>query len=691
MDEKMANSGGAVSGAGFLDTRKNGYLYLAVLLFAGAIYLGCAISPPSLMDDSDAAIARVARTMLATGDWVTPRLDGVIYLEKPPLYFWPIAVSFKIFGVHDWAARIPFALSVMALAWLTAAMGVWAFGKRAGFYAGLCVATCIGLFLFTRILIPDVMLTFTVALAVWAFLRALDEEERHPRLWSGVLAASLGTGLLIKSLVGVLFPLAAGVIYLFLTHQLFTARTWKRLHPFSGALIALLIAAPWHILAALRNPPIFYFGLHSGPGQYHGFLWFFFINEQLLRFLNLRYPRDYDTVPRLYFWLFHFLWLFPWSVYFPAIAKLSFKPLDRAGKMRLLALCWAGFLLVFFTFSTTQEYYSMPCYPALALLLGSAMAAGGKWIRWGTYVLCGVAAAAAVVTLTLFFLVRHMPAPGDISTALSHHPAAYKLSLGHMEDLTIDSFAYLRVPLLIAAAAFLIGAFGAFRSAGLRAFLAAAFMMVLFFHAARLAMVVFDPYLSSRPLAEALLRAPEGKLIVARHYYGFSSLLFYTDRTALILNGRIFNLEYGSYAPGAPTVFIDDAQFKELWLQPERYYVVALDAAVPALENQVGRDQFTVLASSGGKSILTNHPLAVSASSSRAEQRQRPETIPDQFEAEMAFWLTSRFVACVASGLPVEEIENSNSNSWWFFRTARGRIPALITYTGISLTLRVRA
>ena len=607
------------------------------------------------MDDSDAVVAQVARTMLASGDWVTPRLDGVIYLEKPPLYFWPIAISYKIFGVHDWSARIPFALSAMALAWLTAAMGIWAFGKRAGFYAGLCMATCIGLFLFTRVLIPDVMLTFTVALAVWAFLRVLDEEEPHPRLWAAVLAASLGTGLLIKSLIGVLFPLAAGVIYLFLTHQFFLPRTWKRLQPFSGTLIILLIAAPWHILATLRNPPYFYFGLHSGPGQYHGFLWFFFINEQLLRFLNLRYPRDYDTVPRLYFWLFHLLWLFPWSVYFPAIAKLSFKPLDRAGKMRLLALCWAGFLLIFFTFSTTQEYYSMPCYPALALLLGCAMATQGVWIRRGTYVLCGVAATAAIVTLTLFFLVRHMPAVGDISAALSHHPKAYKLSLGHMEDLTIESFAYLRVPLLVAAAAFLVGAIGAFRSAGMRAFLSAALMMLLFYHAARLAMVVFDPYLSSRPLAEALLRAPEGNLIVARHYYGFSSLFFYTNRTALILNGRIFNLEYGSYAPVAPNVFIDDARFKELWLQPERYYVAALDSGVPGLENLVGRERLIVVTASGGKRILTNHPFAVSVALRNAEQMLRPGIALTASHAGMAYWPTAEFAACYDAVLPVEK------------------------------------
>ena len=350
----------------------------------------------------------------------------------------------------------------------------------------------------------------------------------------------------------------------------------------------LLIAAPWHILAALRNPPYFDFTMHSAPGEYHGFLWFYFINEQLLRFLNLRYPRDYDTVPRLYFWLFHLLWLFPWSVYFPAVLKLSFKPVDRAGKTRLLALCWTGFILVFFTFSTTQEYYSMPCYPALALLLGSAMAAGGNWIRYGTRVLCGIFVAAAATVLTLYFLAWNLPTPGDISAALSSNPGAYKLSLGHMEDLTIASFAYLRLPLLVAALAFLVGAAGTFRATGQRAFLAIALMAILFFQAARIAMAAFDPFLSSRPLAEALLRSPAGKLIVDHHYYTFSSVFFYTNRDALLLNGRFNNLVYGSYAPGAPNVFIDDAQWKTLWLQPERYYLVITQEVGRAAE-ETGR------------------------------------------------------------------------------------------------------
>src|SRR6516225_11905974 len=159
VDEEMEGRDSAVAGNGSARERTSLRYQIIVALVAALIFLGCMISPPSLMDDVDAVQAQIARNMLTSGDWVTARLDGVPYLEKGPLIYWLIAFSYKIFGAHDWAARIPVALSAVALCWLTAAMGIWAFGKRAGFYAGLIMATCVGLFLFTRILIPDVILT----------------------------------------------------------------------------------------------------------------------------------------------------------------------------------------------------------------------------------------------------------------------------------------------------------------------------------------------------------------------------------------------------------------------------------------------------------------------------------------------------------------------------------------------------
>jgi 4-amino-4-deoxy-L-arabinose transferase-like glycosyltransferase len=596
---------------------KTSHLYLVLVLIASAIYLGCIVSPPSLVDDVDSVQAQVARHMIDSGDWVTAHINGLVYLDKAPFNYWLIAISYHVFGVHDWVARIPVALAAIALALVTAAFGMWAFGARAGFYAGLCVSTCIGLWLFTRVLLPDALLTCLIALALWSFLRALEEDEPHPRLWSVLMAVCMGVALLVKSVIGLAFPVATAVVYLLVTRQFFSARTWKRLHPFTGALIVILVAAPWHILATLRNPPYFAWTLHSGPGQYHGFLWDYFVNEQLLRFLNRRYPRDYNTVPRLEFWLFHLIWLFPWSLYFPAIFKLSFKPVDRAGRARLLALCWIGFILIFFTFSTTQEYYSMPCYPALALLAGAAMAAEGNWIRWGTRALAVVTAICALAVAGLLIAVHGVPTPGDISLALTHHPKAYTLSLGHMQDLTVSSFAYLRLPLALAGIAFLIGAIGSFR-AGFRdrfsgnvqrAFLASALMMILLFQASRLAMVTFDPYLSSRPLATVLEHEPDGTIIAQGFYYSFSSVFFYLNRTGLLLSSRRANLEYGSHAPGAPQVFIEDADLPALWNQPQRYYLLTFIESQQHYKDLMPNAELDLVASSGGKLILTNHPL----------------------------------------------------------------------------------
>lgn len=581
---------------------------LAVTLIAAAIYLGCMVSPPSLMDDVDAVQAQIARNMLNSGDWVTARLDGIPYLEKAPLIYWLIAICYKLFGVADWVARIPVAAATIGLAWLTSAIGVWAFGKRAGLYAGLIVGTCAGLFLFTRIQIPDSMQTASIALSLWAFLRVMDENEPRPRLWAAIMAAAMGVGLLLKSLIGMVFPIGAMCAYLLLTRQFFLAKTWRRLHAPSGVAIILVIAAPWHILATLRNPPYFDFTMHSAPGEYHGFFWFYFINEQLLRFLNLRYPRDYNTVPRLWFWLFHLLWLFPWSVYFPAAARLTYKPVDRAGRTRLLALCWIGFVLVFFTFSTTQEYYSLPCYPAMALLLACAMEENDSWVKWGTRALATVCALAAVAVFGIWFWVRNLPAPGDISSALSQHPEAYTLSLGHMEDLTIDSFAYLRGPLLVAGAAFLIGLAGILLLRDWRRWIATAAMMVVFFHAARMALVTFDPFLSSRRLADALLRQPPGTLVVNHHYYTYSSIFFYTGRRAWLLNGRFNNLVYGSYAPDAPNVFLTDDEWKRMWLEPARCYLVADNDQLAHFRELVGSGRFDVVLSSGGKALVSNGP-----------------------------------------------------------------------------------
>ena len=563
------------------------------------------------MDDVDAVQAQIARNMLQSGDWVTARLDGIAYLEKPPLIYWMMGASYRIFGVHDWAARIPLALSIILLCWVTYRFGRWAFGEEAGFYSGLALSTCIGLFLFTRILIPDAILTLSITTAIWAWLRLLEPDDESKTRWIWILGISLGVGLLLKGLIAIVFPVLAAVAYMIVTRQALSWTAWKKLNLPLAVVIALLISVPWHVLAMLRNPPYFAFSMHSGPGQYRGFFWFYFFNEHLLRFLNLRYPRDYNTVPRLLFWLLNLVWLFPWTAYLPAALKLSYKPDTRAGRVRLMGLCWIGAVMVFFSFSTTQEYYSMPIYPALALLIGSAIAAGGSWIRNGTRVLIGICGLLFVVLTTLLVLSWRLPHVGELSQALTQNPDLYTLSMGHMSDLTLAAFAYLKLPLAVAALAFGSGLvlLLAWRASRYKAALALAAAMILFFQAARIALVRFDSYLGSYPLAVSLQQSPPGQLIEANAYYSFSSVFFYTNRTALLWNGRENNLEYGSNAPGAPQVFIGDDQLVPLWTSASRYYLLTYGSEISRLEKLVGKDKLHVVRENAGNYLLTNQPL----------------------------------------------------------------------------------
>src|SRR5262249_617341 len=234
VDEEME---GGSSSRSAKDAGRSLRYQLIVALIAALVFLGCIIPPPSLMDDVDAVQGQIARNMLQSGDWVTARLDGVAYLEKSPLKYWMIAVSFAIFGPHDWAARLPVALSAVLLCWVVTRFAAWAFGWRTALYAGVAMATSIGLFLFTRILIPDVILTLTITIGLWSLMRTLDPEEAHPVAWAYGMWAAMGTGLLLKGLIAAAFPVAIGVIYVSITRQW---GQWRRLRPFSGIALLLL-------------------------------------------------------------------------------------------------------------------------------------------------------------------------------------------------------------------------------------------------------------------------------------------------------------------------------------------------------------------------------------------------------------------------------------------------------------------
>ena len=214
-----------------------------------AIYMSD-LSRPALLDDADTVHAEAAREMLQRHDWVTLYTNGFRYLEKAPLMYWSLAASYRIFGVGTWSTRLPLMLVVLALVLATYWLGRHVYGAAGGLYAGVALLTSLGLYIYTRFLIPEVLVALWLTLGFYFFLRAL-EEERPSRFICWGFAAACAFNVLTKGLVGLVFPAGAIGLFLLLTGNL---PRLLRLHLVSSALVFLAIAAPWHIMAALRNP-----------------------------------------------------------------------------------------------------------------------------------------------------------------------------------------------------------------------------------------------------------------------------------------------------------------------------------------------------------------------------------------------------------------------------------------------------
>jgi 4-amino-4-deoxy-L-arabinose transferase-like glycosyltransferase len=325
------------------------------------------IFSPPLLDDVDGIHVEAAREMASRHDYVTLYVDGIRYLDKPPLPYWAGALGIRLFGPHDWAVRLTLAITVLILTLYLYSMGRRWFSERAGFYSACAFATAIGPYLFTRFFIPDVIVALWMTIAADLILRmveSLEKEGGGTRLQAILFGLVCTAAVLTKGLIGIVFPVGLLLLYLLITGR---GRYLLKMHPILSAGTFLLTVLPWHILAALQN---------RASGESRGWVWFYFVNEQINRYLNKRIPRDYDKVPLLTFWLLLIVWLMPWGVFLLGAARRWWRirrPLRHSGPSFLFAL-WAVLIVVFFTFSTRQEYYTLPAVPALALLVGTYLA-----------------------------------------------------------------------------------------------------------------------------------------------------------------------------------------------------------------------------------------------------------------------------------------------------------------------------
>jgi 4-amino-4-deoxy-L-arabinose transferase-like glycosyltransferase len=616
-------------------------LSLAIIALPWLILQFGGLFSPGLLDDVDSVYIEIAREMLLRHDYVTPMIDGIRFFDKPPLMYWMAAGSMHVFGVHDWAARLPLALGVLALLFSVYALGIRLFAgispaanpDRGGLYAALAMALSIGPYLYTRFYIPDILVALWMTLSVHCFLIALDRARanRSALLPSLGFAATVALDILTKGFIGLVFPLGFALLYLFCTREL---RLLGKVSLGASTLFFVALAAPWHILAALRNPAI---AMPQGAGlpARAGWAWFYLYNEHVARFLGRRIPHDYGQVPIPIFWLLLLLWLLPWTAFLPSAVASAVRELrarvpsqPRLHEASLALLLWAAIILGFFTVSSRQEYYHLPALPALALLVGGLLAAAD---RSATANHTGAFAADArrrVLRASLYFLVPFggllfllcgylavcapAPRPGvTLNDLLSSNPALYNLSLGHVFDLTGNAMGFFRKPLLVVSLSMLLLGPGSHmlrrigRTLAANLLVAAAMTGVLV--AAHQGYIRFNPILGSKDLALAInkVKQPGDLIAIDGELTSGSSLLFYTQQPALLVNGRVNGPWFGSFWPDAPRIFLSNSDLARLWAGRQRVFLLTYHA------QQRERDLAPLgpvidLADSGGKTLLTN-------------------------------------------------------------------------------------
>jgi 4-amino-4-deoxy-L-arabinose transferase-like glycosyltransferase len=640
------------------------------LLFAAifvTVYFASLFSPP-LLDDVDAAHAQAAQHMALSGDLITSKINGIRYIEKPPLPYWLVAGMYRIFGQNTFATHLPNALAMLGLTWLAWLWARRTWGDRAGFYAGLGVLTSVGCFLFTRFIIPEAILAFFLLLALYALIASLEGGRPAFIYWSYV---GVALALLTKGLIAPVFFLGAAIPYLLLTGQW---RRWKDLRPVTGLLVFLAIAAPWHVLCGIINHdyghPV---GNHPTAGNVHGFFYFYFINEHVLRFFNLRYPHDYNKMPGVWYWLGQLVWIFPWSLFLPAAVAVAWKTrrrwlkhlrhdagdtvdfyLDyamrddvashvlrvkfRARTIWLLTL-FTAWTLLFFSFSTNQEYYTFPVWPPLVMLIAGVMAdlemrRGAKdapalstaWLTGAQAVFAAIGVVSAAALGWGLWTARNLPYVPDIGTLLAHRAVGdYTLSMSHLFDLTGESFAALRLPAALAAVTLLIGPMTGWllrlKGKHLAATVSMALTMTVFFVAAHIAFARFEPMLSSKQMADTILAkgSPSDTFIIYGDQSSGSSVIFYTNsffsgRPAMLViprcgqHGEGSTLLWGSCYPDAPDIYLSNDKLQGIWGAGQRKWIFAEDPDRDNVEKALAGKLIPVQ-TIADKTLWTDRPL----------------------------------------------------------------------------------
>ncbi len=331
---------------------------LFLLLLIGTLLWFGNLNYRKLINPDEGRYAEIPREMVATGEWITPRLDGIKYFEKPALQYWATAAAYEAFGEHEWTARLWSALTGFLGILLTYYAGVRLFGRDAGLFGALVLGSSVLYAAIAHINTLDMGVTFFMGATLECFLLAQRAGASPPesRFWMLATWVAMALAMLSKGLIGIVLPGGVLVIYTLVSRDW---RLWRRVQIGLGSLLFFLIAAPWFIAVTWKNPEFFHF---------------FFIHEHFERFLTReahRYHPWYTFIPIL------LLGILPWLAPFFAALRSGFAA-DGNGKglqARRLLLIWSVFIFVFFSISDSKlPSYILPIFPALALLIGDVLA-----------------------------------------------------------------------------------------------------------------------------------------------------------------------------------------------------------------------------------------------------------------------------------------------------------------------------
>jgi 4-amino-4-deoxy-L-arabinose transferase-like glycosyltransferase len=522
---------------------------------------------------SEAMYAQIPLEMLESSDWLTPRLNGARYFDKPPLYYWINLIAFQVGGISDNSARWATFSIGLGEVLATLALGTLLFSRLTGWLAGLILLTSIGFFALHLQMLADHLITLALSWSIFFFWQW--RQQPTTRSLAGFYIC-LGLGFMSKGLIGIFFPLAIGGLFALWTRD---ARFWRFfLNPFAwlGLLAALL---PWFGLMELHNP---------------GFLKFHLLNEQIYRFLGYRYPPDIRSFSLPEFWLFALVWLMPWTPFLPAALialrpKPWLRPESKDAPLGLLFL-WAGVILAFFSISSSRiEYYSLPALPPLALIIGRRLEMylaqpESRAIRWslGLY---------AVLLLGLLSLVPYME-----KTCVDNR----REFIGMFEQL--KPLIYPAAPLLAVLSAALFLACWRRRPRLSIGCLAGIALVLLYFTFQSL--YLLSPQLSDAWAGKILHeQARPDDIVVMGNIEEFEygmSLRYYAQKQVLMVQ-RNGLPNFGFPLTIQESYLIKPQTLQELWQSQQRVYVL-LDDCAPEdyLKNAV------TLETKGGKRLVTN-------------------------------------------------------------------------------------